>query len=189
MVASVSRNNDELSSKGTFETRKFRPGIVQAARPRSCLPPILLGIGVDIDHVLGSRWLLDYLSRFGFSVSYDEIKRFKQSVLRNNSTEVEMDERAFAQRSADNVDHNIRTLSGKGSLHTMGILCSITAKNPTSLLRTQVVKREKVMEVSKTCKGKAIQIKEYTPSETTGLSKLKFKELTSLKSKTTVAQN
>ena len=52
-------------------------GIVQAARPRSCLPPILLGIGVDVDRVLGSRWLLGYLSPFGFSVSYDEIKRFK----------------------------------------------------------------------------------------------------------------
>ena len=71
----------------------------------------------------------------------------------------------------------------------MGIICSITAKNPTSLLRTQVVKREKVMKVSKICKGKVIQIKEYIPSETTGLSKLKFQELTSLKSKTTVAQN
>ena len=84
---------------------------IQAARPKSCLARILLGIGVDVDHVLGSRWLLDYLSRFGFSVSYDEIKRFKQSVLKNNSAEVEMDEGAFAQQSADNVDHNIRTLS------------------------------------------------------------------------------
>ena len=119
-------------------------GIVQAARPRSCLPPILLGIGVDIDHVLGSRWLLDYLSRFGFSVSYDEIKRFKQSVLKNDSTGVEMDEGAFAQWSPDNIDHNIRTLCGKGSFHAMGIICSITAKNPTSLFRTQVLKREKV---------------------------------------------
>ena len=36
-------------------------GIVQAARPRSCLPPILLGISVDVDHVLGYSRLLDYL--------------------------------------------------------------------------------------------------------------------------------
>ena len=129
------------------------------------------------------------MSRFGFSVSYDEIKRFKQFVLKNDSTKVEMDKGAFSQWSADNVDHNIQTLSGKGSLHAMGIICSITAKNPTSLFRTQVLKREKVMKVSKICKGKAIQIKEYIPSETTGLSKLNFQELTSLKSKITVVQN
>ena len=76
------------------------------------------------------------MSHFGFSGSYDEIKRFKQSVLKNDSTEVEMNEGAFAQWSADNVDHNIRTLSGKGSLHAVGIICSITAKNPTSSVET-----------------------------------------------------
>ena len=97
----------------------------------------MLGLGVDVDHVLGSRWLLDYLSLFGFSVSYDEIKQFKQSVLKNDSTEVEKDEGAFTQRSADNVDHNIGTLSGKGSFHAMGIICSIAAKNPNHCLETK----------------------------------------------------
>ena len=57
------------------------------------------------------------------SVSYDEIKRFKQFVLKNDPTEVEMDEGVFAQWSADNVDHNIRTLIGKGFLHAMSIIC------------------------------------------------------------------
>ena len=72
-------------------------GLVQIARPRPCLPPIFLGVGLDVDHVLGFILLLDFLSRFGFSVSYDEIKRFKQSKLKNDSTEVEMNEGAFAQ--------------------------------------------------------------------------------------------
>ena len=71
----------------------------------------------------------------------------------------------------------------------MRIICSITAKNPTSLIRTQLLNRKKVMKVSEICKSKAIQIKEYIPSETTGLSKLKFHEPTSLKSKTIVVQN
>ena len=131
------------------------------------------------------------MSHFGFSGSYDEIKRFKQSVLKNDSTEIEMNEGSFAQWSADNVDHNIRTLSGKESLHAMGIICSITAKKPTSLFRTQILKREKIMKVSKICIGKAIQIREYIPSETAtaDLSKLKSQELIFLKSKTTVLQN
>ena len=175
--------------KAPLKQASLGQGIVQATRPRSCLPPILLGIGIDVDHVLGSRWLLDYLSRFGFSVTYDEIKRFKQSVLKNDSTEVRIDEGAFAQWSADNVDHNIRTLNGKGCLHAMGIICSITSKSSTSMFQTQALKREKVMKVREICKGRAIQIKEYIPSEATGLSKLKFQELTCLKSKTTVVQN
>ena len=68
----------------------------------------------------------------------------------------------------------------------MGIIYSITSKSSTSMFQTQVLKREKVMKVREICKGRAIQIKEYIPSEATGLSKLKFQELTCLKSKTTV---
>ena len=45
------------------------------------------------------------------------------------------------------------------------------------------------MKVSGICKGKAIQINGNIPSETMGLSKLKFQELTFLKSKRTVVQN
>ena len=45
------------------------------------------------------------------------------------------------------------------------------------------------MKVSGICKGKAIQINENVPSETMGLSKLKFQELTFLKSRRTVVQN
>ena len=41
--------------KAPLKQASLGQGIVQAARPRSCLPPILLGIGVDVDHVLGSR--------------------------------------------------------------------------------------------------------------------------------------
>ena len=89
----------------------------------------------------------------------------------------------------DNVDHNIRTLSEKGSFHVMGFICLITAKSLTSLFRTQVSKRKKVMKFSKICKDKAIQIKKYISSKTAGLSKLNFHKPTSLKSKTVAAQN
>ena len=35
-------------------------------------------------------------------------------------------QRSFSQWSADNVDHNVRTLDGKGSLDAMGITVSTT---------------------------------------------------------------
>ena len=123
LMGNVTANNEWLSPylgimmsylvKIPLKQASLGQEIVQVARPRSCLRPILLGIGVDIDHVLDSRWLLDCLSRFGVSVSYDEIKRFKQSVFKNDSSEVEMDGGAFAQWSANNIDHNIQTLSRK----------------------------------------------------------------------------
>ena len=45
------------------------------------IPPLLFGLGVDLDQTFGSKWLVDQLARLGFSVSSDEVKLFKQSVL------------------------------------------------------------------------------------------------------------
>ena len=55
--------------------------IVSAAKPRSSLPAVLFGLGVEVDEEIGSRWIIEERYRFGFSVSYDEVKRFKQSVV------------------------------------------------------------------------------------------------------------
>ena len=35
---------------------------------------ISFGIGVDIDKSFTTKWLVDYLSRLGFSDSFDEVK-------------------------------------------------------------------------------------------------------------------
>jgi len=35
--------------------------------------------------VFGSRWLVDELSQLGFSVSYDEVNRYKQSIVESES--------------------------------------------------------------------------------------------------------
>lgn len=60
--------------------------IVQSSR-RAVLTPTLFGLGVEMDHVFGSRWLIDELSRLGFSISYDEVNRYKQSVIESKSHE------------------------------------------------------------------------------------------------------
>ena len=44
--------------------------IVQSSRPRSVITPTLFGLGVEMDHVFGSKWLINELSHLGFSVSY-----------------------------------------------------------------------------------------------------------------------
>jgi hypothetical protein len=55
--------------------------IIQAAKPRSAISLILFGVGVSLDHAFGSKWLVEMLSKLGFSISYDEVNRYKQSVV------------------------------------------------------------------------------------------------------------
>ena len=105
--------------------------IVHASRPRSSLPPILFGIATEMDHVFRSKWLVKELNILGFSLNYDEIQRYKQSVIENenlNEFLKSVRQGTFSQWSADNVDHNVKTLDGKGSLHAMGIIVSTTGE-------------------------------------------------------------
>jgi hypothetical protein len=56
--------------------------IVQACRPRSVMSPVLFGVGVSVDHVLGAQWLVKELCSLGFSVSVDEVNRYKSQLCR-----------------------------------------------------------------------------------------------------------
>ena len=62
--------------------------IIYAARPRSIMPTLLFGLGIELEHMYGSRWLLDELHRLGFCITYGETVRFKQSVLQKNENTV-----------------------------------------------------------------------------------------------------
>lgn len=103
--------------------------IVQSSRPRSVITPTLFGVGVETDHVFGSKWLINELSRLGFSVSYDEVVKYKQSVIQSETLETLLSEYTpgtFTQWVADNVDHNVITLDGQGTFHGMGIIAIST---------------------------------------------------------------
>ena len=83
---------------------------------------------MELDHVFGSKWLITKLSRLGFCLGW-EVARYKQSVVENENVAHYLSEYlfgAFTQWSADNVDHNIRTLDGKGTFHAMGLVSSTT---------------------------------------------------------------
>ena len=120
--------------------------VVQASRPRSVISPVLLGVGVEMDHVFGSRWLVDELSRLGFSVSYDEVTRYKQSVLQDGKFgDVSHYPACFTQWVGDNVDHNSGTLDGKSSFHGMGV---IAVSTPTDG-QQQAIERQAVQRVKR----------------------------------------
>ena len=108
--------------------------IIIAARPRTATPPLLFGIGVEVDHIFGSRWLIDELFKIGFSVSYSEVNRFKQSIVQTEDSNYPKGlayPGMFTQYIADNVDHNVITLDGSGTFHGMGII-SASTKTPFS---------------------------------------------------------
>ena len=79
--------------------------IVQAAKSQAVIPPLLLGLGVELDLKFRSKWLIDHLNNLGFSVTYGEVRRYKQSVLVANqeSPVLPTYPDSFTQWVADNI--------------------------------------------------------------------------------------
>ena len=72
--------------KSEVQQNSIGQSILRTIRPRSVIPPILFGLAVELDHVFGSRWLIDELCTLGFSISYDEVRRFKHSILQSDGS-------------------------------------------------------------------------------------------------------
>ena len=110
--------------------------------------PILFGLGVEIDHTFGSKWLITQLSRLGFSISYDEVTRYKHSVIQSENGDNLLAEYlpgAFTQWVADNVDHNLATLDGQESFHGMGIIAVSTPQDHQLFhSSSRVIRRQKL---------------------------------------------
>ena len=157
--------------------------IVGAIRPRSSMPPIMFGLGVQLDHVFGSKWLLSQLNRLGFCASSHSVNCYKQAVVQNEDVSDIISNYipgSFTQWSADNVDHNVRSLDGHGTLHAMGIVASTTSSNNNHALPMSKIARQRIQKVGNVIKGKGIPIIQYIAPEISGLSKINFKPLLQL---------
>ena len=155
--------------------------IVNAVKPRSSVAPIMFGLGVEVDKVFGSRWLLTELNRLGFSISHDETTRYKQSVVCNENVTDFLKTNlsgSFSQWSADNVDHNVCTIDGKGTLHGMGVVVSTTPG--TSIQGLTPIPRQKIRSADEVISGSGIPVVYYDPPEQSGLSTLILKPLIEL---------
>ncbi|XP_065911780.1 uncharacterized protein [Dysidea avara] len=158
--------------------------IVQSARPRSVITPTLFGIGVEMDHVFGSRWLVNELSRLGFSITYDEVNRYKQSVIQSESLDNLLAEYlpgAFTQWVADNVDRNVASLDGNGSLYGMGIIAVSTPKDNVPLItKSRVISRQQRVKVNELVRDKGIPILQYVIPHKQGLASVLYKSIIEL---------
>ena len=112
--------------------------------------------------MFGSRWLVDELSWLGFSISYDEVNRYKQSVIESESLDNLLAEYlpdAFTQWVADNVDHNVASLDGTGSLQGMGIIAVSTPKDNVPLIaKSRVISRQPRVKVTELVKDEGVPI-------------------------------
>ena len=116
----------ELLIGSSSKQASLGQNLLKAMKPNTVIQHLLFGLRVEIDLAIGSKNLLTELSKLDYSISYDEIKRYKQSLVKNESNSIASAVTEFTQFVADNVDHNDCTLDGKGIFHGMGIItCSI----------------------------------------------------------------
>ena len=97
--------------------------IVQTTRPRTVIAPILFGVGIDINKSTGCKQLITHLAKLGFSVTPEEVSRYKQSAIEgmdNDESKQEELSSGYKQWIADNVDHNVRTFDGQRNLSWYG---------------------------------------------------------------------
>ena len=115
---------------------------------------------MQMHHHFRSRFLVDTMAAMGFSFSYSEVQRFEENSAASVAPDVlggdinALD--AALLFAADNVDHNIITLDGKGTFHGMGIIADITPGRQTS----HTVLRQKIAQL-KIVDLAQVDIKEY----------------------------
>ena len=107
---------------------------VQAVRPKVILAPLQLGLGVQMHHHFSCKFLIDSLNSHGFCASYKNVQKYERSTGVAQGTEIPgYTPVHFEQYSADNVDHNIRTLDGTGTIHGKGIIAVITPSTKATI--------------------------------------------------------
>ena len=129
--------------------------IVQAIRPRAVVAPVQLGLAVQGHHMYRSRFLIDSLHEMGFCSSYGEVQRFERNAANSVAPDSVISETTdllgmMLQFAADNVDHNLLTLDGKGTFHGMGIIAAMTpGQKVTRTIPREVISRIHLTEKTK----------------------------------------
>ena len=151
-------------TSSSIKQESNRQSIIKAACQRNVILPLLFGLGTALDHMFGSRWLIDELFNLGFSASYSEVQRFKQAVACSLETQNVISENlegnSFIHFIADNIDHNLNTLDGKRTFHGMGVIAAITPKGdiPNDVI---ISRPKKLIPVKEVIANKGIPIQYY----------------------------
>ena len=160
------------------DTRKQEPSSghisVQGVRPRVAIAPLQIGLAIQMHHHFRSKFLVDILSAMGYCSSYSEVQRFEENAASSIAPDVldglhKPDKMVLF--AAENVDHNIVTLGGKGTFHGMGRLAAVTPGNKV----THTVLRRKLSDLNTIDQTKVDIVEHRFARE--ALSSVKFQPL------------
>ena len=125
--------------------------LIQAARPRTVLTPLQLGLAVQMHHHFQSKYLIESLHALGFSASYKEVLQFERNAAMTSGAKLDghVGESTTLKFSADNVDHNTCTLNGQNTFHGMGMVASISkGKFKTIEVPRNTVSNNELLKIS-----------------------------------------
>ena len=115
-----SKNKEKSNEK---RCTSIAHAIISACRSRSFVSPILLSTAIYIHRRYASRELIDILNALGFSDDCREVRRLTSTFTDN---EPSYNLTGFTQMVFDNADHNIATLTGHDTFHSMGGIACVT---------------------------------------------------------------
>lgn len=99
--------------------------IIAAARPKSFVSSLQVGLAAYLHSRFGSKNLVNVVSALGFCASYTEAEIFQISAILHPEAQAGQ---GFIQFVADNADVNVNTLDGLGTFHSMGMINCVTPK-------------------------------------------------------------
>ena len=97
----------------------------------------------------GTKWLVNYLHRLGFSMCYDEVTQYRQSVAESSTTELsngDVQDKASVQLVAGNIDQNQVIFTGKGTFHGMGVISASTFQMIKDVTVQRLIERRKASD-------------------------------------------
>ena len=62
--------------------------IMQQVRPKALIVPLQIGLGIQMHHDFGSKFLIDSLNKHGFCVSYSEIFKYERCAAVHQGTKI-----------------------------------------------------------------------------------------------------
>lgn len=152
--------------------------IIFAVKPRSFNSPLQLSIASFIYKKMGSKNLVQMLSKLSICSSYNDVQILEASLIMAPPEKIQP--KAFCQFVFDNCDFNVNTIDGYNTFHNMaGIKCITPASSIT--YHSDVIERCKKLKKSAIVEKKGIvELRVFEKKDGMGLNNLLFENLDDL---------
>ncbi|GBN14973.1 hypothetical protein AVEN_66504-1 [Araneus ventricosus] len=174
----ILKNKRASLEKWKIKSIALAHSIIAAARPKSFVISLQVGVAAFLFQKYGSRRLIDTLSSLVFCSSYTEATLFEASAIMRSPLHI--DDNAFSQFVFDKADFNTQSLDGHNTFHAMGGIHCITPRN--AIAPDQNIQRLKQMPSAKVVGSfGTIALKTFVNKNDTGLKTKKIQILGSIR--------